>query len=200
MAGHDKALAVHILIENEGIQENRVNLALEFLPLLDAGFLVHVAFELEQLRFHQNPFGADRLHVEGQTGQFVDWLSGSGSGLGFGEVKEFSGFWLFRNCWSDSLTASSRDRLGGWMRFFAAKTEGDFMELARKAPAMAEAWGVIKRLSADESARMIAEARGKGLRDYAAFRETGRDEEREEGRLEGKLEIARNLPRERLPV
>ncbi|MDR1534155.1 MAG: hypothetical protein LBU64_03550 [Planctomycetota bacterium] len=74
------------------------------------------------------------------------------------------------------------------------------MELARKAPAMAEAWGVIKRLSADESARMIAEARGKGLRDYAAFRETGRDEEREEGRLEGKLEIARNLPRERLPV
>ncbi|MDR2390244.1 MAG: Rpn family recombination-promoting nuclease/putative transposase [Planctomycetota bacterium] len=99
-------------------------------------------------------------------------------------------------------------RLGDWMRFFAAKTRGDFMKLARKSPALAEAWGVIKRLSEDESARMIAEAREKGRRDFAAFRETGRQEGlregeqkgRQEGLREGKREIVRNALREKLPL
>jgi predicted transposase/invertase (TIGR01784 family) len=89
-------------------------------------------------------------------------------------------------------------RLSNWMRFFAAKTEEDFMALSQTSPAIAEAWGVIKHLSADESARMIAESREKGRMDMEAYRETGRREGLREGEQKGKLEVARNLLRKKL--
>ncbi|MDR3175676.1 MAG: Rpn family recombination-promoting nuclease/putative transposase [Desulfovibrio sp.] len=76
-------------------------------------------------------------------------------------------------------------QLSNWLRFFAAKTEEDFMALSQTSPAIAEAWGVIKHLSADESARMIAESREKARMDMEAYRETGRREGLREGRLEG---------------
>ena len=87
-------------------------------------------------------------------------------------------------------------QLSNWVRFFAATTEEDFMALAQTNPAIAEAWGVIKHLSADESTRMIAESREKARMDMEAYRETGR----REGLREGKQEIARNLLLEKLPV
>jgi predicted transposase/invertase (TIGR01784 family) len=99
-------------------------------------------------------------------------------------------------------------RLSNWLRFFAATTEEDFMAVSQTNPAIAEAWGVIKHLSADESARMIAESREKGRMDMEAYRETGRREglrEGEqkglrEGERKGKLEVARLLLQENLPV
>jgi predicted transposase/invertase (TIGR01784 family) len=99
-------------------------------------------------------------------------------------------------------------QLSNWLRFFAATTEEDFMALSQTSPAIAEAWGVIKHLSADESARMIAESREKGRLDMEAYMETGRREGKREGlregeqkgKLEGKLEIARNLLCEKLPI
>jgi predicted transposase/invertase (TIGR01784 family) len=78
-----------------------------------------------------------------------------------------------------------KSELSNWMRFFAAKTEEDFMAVSQTNPAIAEAWGVIKYLSADESARMIAEAREKGRKDMEAYRETGRREGLREGLREG---------------
>ena len=60
-----------------------------------------------------------------------------------------------------------------WLRFFAAKTEDEFMQLAQTSPAMEEAWGVIKELSADERERLLAEDREKTRRDKAAYYETG---------------------------
>jgi predicted transposase/invertase (TIGR01784 family) len=83
-------------------------------------------------------------------------------------------------------------QLSNWVRFFAATTEEDFMALAQTSPAIAEAWGVIKHLSADESTRMIAESREKARMDMEAYRETGR--------REGLREVARNLLQEKLPV
>jgi predicted transposase/invertase (TIGR01784 family) len=98
--------------------------------------------------------------------------------------------------------------LGNWMRFFSARKKEEFEMLAQTNPAIAEAWSVIKRLSADESARMIAESREKALRDSVSrqaeahrkgLRE-GRLEGKAEGKLEGRLEVARNLLQEKLPV
>jgi predicted transposase/invertase (TIGR01784 family) len=91
-------------------------------------------------------------------------------------------------------------QLSNWLRFFAATTEEDFMALSQTSPAIAEAWGVIKHLSADESARMIAESREKARMDMEAYRETGRREGLREGEQKGKLEVARNLLQEKLPV
>ena len=82
-----------------------------------------------------------------------------------------------------------------WLRFFAAKTEDEFMQLAKTSPAMEEAWGVIKELSADERERLLAEDREKTRRDNAAYYETGLVEGmatgiargREEGLAEGRM-------------
>ena len=75
-----------------------------------------------------------------------------------------------------------------WLRFFAAKTEDEFMRLAQTSSAMEEAWGVIKELSADERERLLAEDREKTRRDNAAYYETGLVEGREAGLAEGRAE------------
>jgi predicted transposase/invertase (TIGR01784 family) len=96
--------------------------------------------------------------------------------------------------------------LNDWLRFFQAREKEDFEMLAQTNPAIAEAWGVVKRLSADESARMIAEAREKGRRDVASMeysarkegRQEGLVEGRQEGLVEGKWEVARNALRKKM--
>jgi predicted transposase/invertase (TIGR01784 family) len=98
------------------------------------------------------------------------------------------------------VRAGDESQLSNWMRFFAAKTEEDFMALSQTSPAIAEAWGVIKHLSADESARMIAESREKARRDMEAYQETGRREGLREGQQKKTLEVARNALREKLPI
>jgi predicted transposase/invertase (TIGR01784 family) len=106
--------------------------------------------------------------------------------------------------------------LSAWMRFFRAREEEDFEMLSQTNPAIAEAWGVIKHLSADESARMIAEAREKAHRDMVSAEasahnkglqeglqkglQKGLQDGRQEGLQEGRLEVARNALREKLPV
>lgn len=87
--------------------------------------------------------------------------------------------------------------VSAWLRFFAAKTEDEFMSLAQTSPAMEEAWGVIKELSADERERLLAEDREKTRRDNAAYYETGLVEGIatgvEKGRAEGRMEERKNL-------
>ena len=80
-----------------------------------------------------------------------------------------------------------------WLRFFGAKTEDEFMSLAQTSPAMEEAWGVIKELSADERERLLAEDREKTRRDNAAYYETGLVEGREAGRMEGYASIITHM-------
>ena len=67
------------------------------------------------------------------------------------------------------------------------------MQLAQTSPAMEEAWGVIKELSADERERLLAEDREKTRRDNAAYYETGLVEGRAEGITEGRLEERRAM-------
>lgn len=78
--------------------------------------------------------------------------------------------------------------VSAWLRFFAAKTEDEFMSLAQTSPVMEEAWGVIKELSADERERLLAEDREKARRDKAAYYETGLVEGRAEGLAKGRAE------------
>ena len=65
--------------------------------------------------------------------------------------------------------------------------------LAEKSEPMKRAVGILARLSADEKARMIAEAREKELWDQMDREQGAREEGREEGKKEEKLEIARGL-------
>lgn len=66
------------------------------------------------------------------------------------------------------------------------------MSVSEKSPAIAQAWGVIKTLSADEEARLIAESREKARRDF---------EDRLDGAYrESKLEVARIALRKKMPT
>ena len=87
---------------------------------------------------------------------------------------------------------------------------------AQTNPAIAEAWGIIQYLSADEEARRLAEYEEMARRDeadrqkgaYTKGKQEGRQEGllegrlegRLEGTLEGRLEVARNFLREKMPV
>jgi predicted transposase/invertase (TIGR01784 family) len=94
--------------------------------------------------------------------------------------------------------------LGNWMRFFAAEEEEEFEMLAQTNPAIAEAWGVIKHLSADESARLIAESREKARMDIDSWIADALEEGEQKGRQEGEQKkayaIAGNLLRKKMPL
>ena len=44
---------------------------------------------------------------------------------------------------------TEQSELANWLRFFAARDEEAFEMTAKTSPTMVEAWGVVKRLSAD---------------------------------------------------
>ena len=101
-----------------------------------------------------------------------------------------------------------RSQLSNWLKFFAAKTEEEFMAISQTNPAIAEAWGVIKVLSADEEARLLAESREKARMDFedrydGAYHEgeqKGRREGEQIGEQKGRREVALNLLRDGIPV
>jgi predicted transposase/invertase (TIGR01784 family) len=110
-------------------------------------------------------------------------------------------------------------RLGAWLKFFAARTEEEFMKVSQNNPDIAEAWGIIKTLSADEESRLLAESREKGRRDFedrfnGAYREgeqkglqkglkkglrEGRREGEQKGLQKGLLAVAQKLLRNKWP-
>jgi predicted transposase/invertase (TIGR01784 family) len=101
--------------------------------------------------------------------------------------------------------------LANWLRFFAAETTEEFEMTAQTNPAIAEAWGVIKYLSADEESRRLAEYEEMARRDeadrqqgaYIKGQEEGRLEGRREGLQEGRQEgiysVVKNLLRKKMP-
>ncbi len=90
-------------------------------------------------------------------------------------------------------------RLWSWLRFFAAKTEGDFEMVAKKDAVLSETYHALQELSSDEYTRWLAESREKARRDeYArnAYRndlaeKRGLKKGRKEGGREKALTIAR---------
>jgi predicted transposase/invertase (TIGR01784 family) len=86
--------------------------------------------------------------------------------------------------------------LANWLRFFAAETAEEFEMTAQTSPAIAEAWGVIQYLSADEESRLLAEYEEMARRDEAD-RQKGAYAK---GRQEGKQEVAGNLLRKKISV
>lgn len=53
-----------------------------------------------------------------------------------------------------------------WMRFLSAQKKEDFEKMAEKDDYIGEAYGVLKKLSADEQKRLEYEARQKAILDY----------------------------------
>ena len=79
-------------------------------------------------------------------------------------------------------------KVSHWLEFFAARTEEQFMQLVQNDPAMEQAWGVIREMSADEQERAEAEAVEKARRDMVARLRSAEMKGLAEGRAEGKAE------------
>lgn len=113
--------------------------------------------------------------------------------------------WIHRFCYCDrehdlELTDSceilvlelpkvglAKGPLADWLRFVYAQKEEDFMQAAAQNPLISKAYGIIKTLSLDEEARLLAQSREKALRD-AWNREEGA---REDGKIIQALESAK---------
>ena len=84
---------------------------------------------------------------------------------------------------------ADKTELWNWMRFIETDDEEELKMLATKSPELKKAVGVLKELSADERARMIAEDREKFRRDtvsrFNGARKEGLEEGLEKGRVEG---------------
>jgi isopentenyl phosphate kinase len=72
------------------------------------------------------------------------------------------------------------------------------MSVSQTSPALAEAWGVIKVLSADEEARLLAESREKARMDFEDRYDGVYREGRKEGRQEGRRDVALNTLRKKM--
>jgi predicted transposase/invertase (TIGR01784 family) len=80
-------------------------------------------------------------------------------------------------------------KLADWLLFFTANSEEEFMVAAERNPKIGRARAILVRLSEDERARLLAESREKGRRDWDACLKTaimnGLEEGLEKGREEG---------------
>jgi len=88
--------------------------------------------------------------------------------------------------------------LANWLRFFAAETAEEYEMTAQTRPAIAEAWGVIKHLSADEEARRLADYEEMARRDEVDRQKGAYNKGHEEGWGEGVHSVAKNLLRKNM--
>jgi predicted transposase/invertase (TIGR01784 family) len=86
-----------------------------------------------------------------------------------------------------------------WLRLFKAQRLEEYEMLAAKNPTIGKTVDILKRLSADDKARMAYEAREKVRRDELARINDARNSGKKEGKREAQLEFARNLIAEGLP-
>jgi predicted transposase/invertase (TIGR01784 family) len=134
---------------------------------------------------------------------YYDWLPGTRYHHWYVLTDRYSGHEYQNSPWYRPIELLKVPReydgtlLWYWCRFFLATTPEEFDWLAeRGGEEMAEAVAVLKELSADERARLRAEAREKWLWDQAAREHASRAE----GRAEGRVEVARSMLASKMPV
>ena len=93
------------------------------------------------------------------------------------------------------------DRMAKWIRFLTNEDDARWEEMANQDPIIENAVDMLRTVSMDREARMLAEAREKALKDINSIRGEGKEEGIEEGikkgmekgRKEGKREIAKKM-------
>ena len=89
------------------------------------------------------------------------------------------------------------DRMAKWIRFLTNEDDARWEEMANQDPIIENAVDMLRTVSMDREARMLAEAREKALKDINSIRGEGKEEGIkkgiEKGRKEGKREIAKKM-------
>jgi predicted transposase/invertase (TIGR01784 family) len=100
--------------------------------------------------------------------------------------------------------AEDGNKVWRWLKFLNSTKKEEFDMLQRQYPELQKPVARLMELSADEETRLLAEAREKAERDYAAgmhwSRQEGRQEGLTEGLTEGKREVARSMLQRGMPV
>ena len=92
-----------------------------------------------------------------------------------------------------SKQSKSNTPLDIWMRFLAAETEEEIMQLAQQDAGVHEAYAVLKEISLDEKLREEARYREKAWRDEFDRIQGAKKEGRQEGRQEDRQEIVQYM-------
>jgi predicted transposase/invertase (TIGR01784 family) len=88
-----------------------------------------------------------------------------------------------------------------WMKLIKSDNDKEALDMiADHDPSLEKAIGVLKKLSADESARMLAEDREKRRRDIVSIRRAGVAEGEAIGASRERVALARNLLKIAMPV
>ncbi|AWI13106.1 hypothetical protein CQJ30_13610 [Caldibacillus thermoamylovorans] len=77
------------------------------------------------------------------------------------------------------------DRMAKWIRFLTNEDDARWEEMANQDPIIENAVDMLRTVSMDREARMLAEAREKALKDINSIRGEGIEEGIEKGRKEG---------------
>ncbi|MCB7069293.1 Rpn family recombination-promoting nuclease/putative transposase [Caldibacillus sp. 210928-DFI.2.22] len=85
------------------------------------------------------------------------------------------------------------DRMAKWIRFLTNEDDARWEEMANQDPIIENAVDMLRTVSMDREARMLAEAREKALKDINSIRGEGIREGIEKGIKEGKREIAKKM-------
>ncbi|MEK6453822.1 PD-(D/E)XK nuclease family transposase [Caldifermentibacillus hisashii] len=80
------------------------------------------------------------------------------------------------------------DRMAKWIRFLTNEDDARWEEMANQDPIIENAVDMLRTVSMDREARMLAEAREKALKDINSIRGEAMREGKEEGRREGRRE------------
>ena len=101
------------------------------------------------------------------------------------------------------MRSSDGTALGDWMLFFNARTRGEFMEVAKKCPAIGKAWATVEYLSGDAREKAMARLMEKVHRDRISQMHDslmdGVELGMQRGRMETQYDIARSLLRMKIP-
>lgn len=95
---------------------------------------------------------------------------------------------------------SDNTKVYEWMRFLKAEKEEEFQMIAEKNPVIQKAYVELKRLSQDEEAQLLFEAREKAIRDENSRTRFAINKGKQEGAKETATEIATKLLSKNLTI
>ena len=85
--------------------------------------------------------------------------------------------------------AEHEETIISWMRFLSGKSREEFEAMARSDEYMEEAYDALKKLSADDRAKLEYEAREKAIRDYNSQMSSALRRGRKQGQLLSQIEL-----------
>lgn len=135
------------------------------------------------------PTELEREYADDKLGVLdVRVLLGDGKQLDMEMQVAYFGDWDARALfYLSKIFTEQEETIISWMRFLGGKSREEFEDMAKLDEYMSEAYETLKKISADDRAKLEYEARQKAIRDYNSQMISARREGLEEGIEKGEI-------------